>query len=91
MELRHLRYFAVIAELENFSKAAEVLHIAQPALSQRMRDLEAELGLSLFERLGRGAVNRIFQVAFALRREGDQLRYGIDPVRLCAERPGHPD
>ncbi len=54
MELRHLRYFAVIAELENFSKAAEALHIAQPALSQRMQDLEAELGLSLFERMGRG-------------------------------------
>jgi len=54
MELRHLRYFAVIAELENFSQAARALRIAQPALSQRMRDLEAELGLSLFERLGRG-------------------------------------
>jgi len=54
MELRHLRYFAVIAELENFSRAAQVLHIAQPALSQRMLDLEAELGLGLFERVGRG-------------------------------------
>ena len=54
MELRHLRYFATIAELENFSRAAQVLRIAQPALSQRMRDLEAELGVALFERHGRG-------------------------------------
>ncbi|MDR3669510.1 MAG: LysR substrate-binding domain-containing protein [Holophaga sp.] len=54
MELRHLRYFQVIAELENFSKAAQRLHIAQPALSKRMQDLEAELGLTLFERRGRG-------------------------------------
>ncbi|MGA2081623.1 MAG: LysR substrate-binding domain-containing protein [Holophaga sp.] len=54
MELRHLRYFAAIAEAENFSRAARTLRIAQPALSQRRRDLEAELGLALFERKGRG-------------------------------------
>jgi DNA-binding transcriptional LysR family regulator len=54
MELRHLRYFQVIAEQENFSKAAGLLRIAQPALSKRMQDLEAELGLTLFERKGRG-------------------------------------
>jgi DNA-binding transcriptional LysR family regulator len=56
MELRHLRYFLAVAEALNFTKAAALLRVAQPALSRRVRDLEDEIGVDLLKRSPRGVV-----------------------------------
>jgi LysR family hca operon transcriptional activator len=53
MELRHLKYFVALADKLNFTRAAEGLHIAQPALSVQIRNLEAEVGAELLSREGR--------------------------------------
>jgi DNA-binding transcriptional LysR family regulator len=50
MELRHLRYFVAVAEAENITRAAAGLHVAQPAVSRQIQDLEEELGVALLER-----------------------------------------
>lgn len=54
MQLQLLEYFQCIARLGNFTKAAQELHIAQPALSKQMARLENEIGTELFIRTGRG-------------------------------------
>jgi len=76
MDLRHARTFVTVAELGAVSKAALRLRIAQPALSRQIIDLENELGLRLFDRIGRRLV---------LTGAGDQLLAGCRVLLNSAE------
>lgn len=64
MELRHLRYFVVVAEERNFTRAARRLNMQQPPLSQQIRALEQELGFALFHRHPKGVDLSIGGAAF---------------------------
>lgn len=78
MDLRRLRYFVAAAEEENFHRAAERLHIAQPALSKQVALLESELGCALFLRQ-KGRV-RLSAVGRLLLDDGRRILREIDQV-----------
>jgi LysR family nitrogen assimilation transcriptional regulator len=78
MQFRQLRYFVKIVEAGSFSRAASVVHIAQPALSQQIAELEERLGVALLQRSARGvrptaAGDILYKEASAILHQLDQL------------------
>jgi LysR family transcriptional regulator, cyn operon transcriptional activator len=78
IDLRSLKFFVEVAHRQHLSRAAEALHISQPALSRQIQGVEAELGLSLFDRRGKrlvltGAGEDLLLRATALLEQAQQL------------------
>ncbi|PZF81331.1 LysR family transcriptional regulator [Jiangella anatolica] len=87
MELRQLAYFVAVADEGGFARAAETLRVGQPAVSQQLRKLERELGVTLFERTTRrvrlsAAGDRLLAEARAVLAAAERTR------RLAAELAG---
>jgi DNA-binding transcriptional LysR family regulator len=79
MELRHLRYFCMVAEERHVTRAAERLNLAQPALTQQIKALETELQTPLLRRVGRGIELTPSGLAFWVEAKAilDQVRTAI--------------
>lgn len=86
MELRHLRYFVAVAEEGSFTRAAARLHMAQPPLSTQIRRVEAQLGVELFDRTGRGI--RLTDAGRALLPEARGLLAASDRAVELVQRVG---
>lgn len=87
MELRHLRYFLMVAREGTISSAAAALHVSQPSLSRQMQELEREFGVKLFERGSRHVT--LTEPGMRLRRRAevivDLVGRAEDELRLTAE------
>ena len=90
MNLLHLRYFAELARTQHFTHAAERLCITQPSLSHAIRQLEAELGVPLFERAGRATTLTCFGEQFlaCTQKTLTTLDEGVDELRRAARGEG---
>lgn len=84
VDLRRLRYFVAVAEERHFGRAAARLHMSTPPLSQRIRELEAELGLTLFERSSRSV--ELTDAGEKLLGEARAVLIAVDRFQQSAER-----
>ena len=80
MELRQLRYFVAVAEELHFSRAAERLHVVQPAVSEQVRKLEAELGVRVLNRTKRTV--SLTEAGAALLTEARRVLQQVEVARL---------
>lgn len=98
MNIQNLRYFAIVAKLENVSRAAELMHTSQSSISKNIFTLEEELGTKLFDRHGKKLVlndagkrflqscDRILQETETVTKDLRHMSNGDDNlIRICAE------
>ena len=98
MNIQNLRYFAIVAKLENVSRAAELIHTSQSSISKNIFTLEEELGTKLFDRHGKKLVlndagkrflqscDRILQETETVTKDLQHMSSGDDNlIRICAE------
>ena len=98
MNIQNLRYFAIVAKLENVSRAAELMHTSQSSISKNIFTLEEELGTKLFDRHGKKLVlndagkrflqscDRILQETETVTKDLRHMCTGDDNlIRICAE------
>ena len=90
MNLDYIRYFVKLAEVQHYTKAAEILCISQPSLSHAMRQMEKELGVQLFEKKGRNTVLTRFGEEFldTAKRTLATLDEGVASLKKSARGEG---
>ncbi|MDB5744471.1 MAG: putative LysR family transcriptional regulator [Polaromonas sp.] len=92
MNLRQLRYFVTAVDLSNITRAAQKLHVAQPALGMHIRELEAELGVSLLRRHSRGveptpAGQLLYSRATSIFEQLEEARRDVIQLHNTARQP----
>lgn len=87
MDMRRLHYFVVVAEESSFSRAARRLHMAQPPLSNQIKQLEQELGVRLLERSNRGVW--LTEAGGLLLEEARHIFLQLDQTVRAVQRVGH--
>ncbi len=83
MDARQLGYFLAVVDHGGFGRAADQIHIAQPSLSQAIANLERELGVQLFHRVGRGVV--LSEAGRQLVEPARQVLRDLDVARAAAQ------
>ncbi len=87
MELRHLAYFMNVARQKSFTRAAQLLHIAQPSLSQQIQQLEQELGVTLIKRTKRSV--QLTAAGEALLRHAEHITAAVEQARHEMQEYAH--
>jgi DNA-binding transcriptional LysR family regulator len=83
MELRHLKSFLAVAEGLSFTRAAEKLHLSQPALSARIQELESNLGVTLLERSRRSV--RLTPAGLSFQRDASEILHALQDAERRAQ------